>query len=137
MVKKKPEIIKKGEKLTSEFKAFAFSGATVGAAVGIMMGAALNTVISSLVKDILTPPIAYLTSGIDFSNLYWVLSSEKFNSLAEAQASDAAIIYYGNFIMAFISFLITALVLFFVVQKVLKMVQKDAKDEAKKEDKKK
>jgi large conductance mechanosensitive channel len=129
--KKKAALIKKGEKLTSEFKAFALSGATIGAAVGIMMGAALNTVISSLVKDILTPPIAYLTSGIDFSNLYWVLSSEKFNSLAEAQASDAAIIYYGNFITAFISFLITALVLFFLVKKVLGFVQKEPKEKKK------
>jgi len=126
----KPEkIINEGKKLTSEFKTFAFSGATVGAAVGIMMGAALNSVVSSLVKDILTPPIAYLTSGIDFSNLYWVLDSREFGSLAEAQASNAAIIYYGNFITTFISFIITALVLFFVVQKILKMVQKDAKKE--------
>jgi len=124
---KPTKIIDDSKKLTGEFKAFAFSGATMGAAVGIIMGAALNSVISSLVKDILTPPIAYITSGIDFSNLYWVLSSEKFNSLAEAQASDAAIIYYGNFITIFISFLITALVLFFVVQKILKMVKKDAK----------
>lgn len=128
----KKKIIQKSKELTSEFKAFAFSGATMGAAVGIIMGAALNSVIASLVKDILTPPIAYLTSGIDFSNLYWVLDSRKFESLAEAQASNAAIIYYGNFITTFISFLITALVLFFVVQKILKIVQKDAKREEEK-----
>jgi len=128
----KKKIVQKSKELTGEFKAFAFSGATMGAAVGIIMGAALNGVISSLVKDILTPPIAYLTSGIDFSNLYWVLSSEKFDSLAEAQASDAAIIYYGNFITTFISFLITALVLFLVVQKILKLVKKDATEEVKK-----
>ncbi|HAM37403.1 MAG: Large-conductance mechanosensitive channel, partial [candidate division WS6 bacterium GW2011_GWC1_36_11] len=129
---KSEKIINEGKKLTSEFKAFAFSGATVGAAVGIMMGAALNSVVSSLVKDILTPPIAYLTSGIDFSNLYWVLDSRKFESLAEAQASNAAIIYYGNFITTFISFIITATVLFFIVQKILKMVKKDAKKEEEK-----
>jgi len=128
----KKKILQKSKELTGEFKAFAFSGATMGAAVGIIMGAALNSVISSLVKDILTPPIAYLTSGIDFSNLYWVLDSRKFESLAEAQASNAAIIYYGNFITTFISFLITALVMFFVVQKILKMVQKDSKKEEKK-----
>lgn len=128
----KKKILEKSKKLTNEFKTFALSGATIGAAVGIMMGAALNTVISSLVKDILTPPIAYITSGIDFSNLYWVLSSEKFNSLAEAQTSGAAIIYYGNFITALMSFLITALVLFLVVKKVLDLVQKDAKEEVKK-----
>lgn len=127
MEKKKPKILKKSEELTNEFKSFAFSGATLGAAVGIMMGAALNSVISSLVKDILTPPIAYLTSGIDFSNLYWVLDSRKFASLAEAQASNAAIIYYGNFINTFISFIITALVLFLVVKKITDLVQKGTK----------
>lgn len=127
MEKSKLKILKKGEELNNEFKSFAFSGATMGAAVGIMMGAALNNVISSLVKDILTPPIAYLTSGIDFSNLYWVLDSRHFDSLAQAQASNAAIIYYGNFINTFISFLITALVLFFVVKKITEMVEKGAK----------
>lgn len=121
------KILQKSKELTEEFKTFALSGATIGAAVGIMMGAALNSVISSLVKDILTPPIAYLTSGIDFSNMYWVLDSRHFNSLAEAQASNAAIIYYGNFITAVISFLITALVLFLVVKKVMDLVQKGSK----------
>lgn len=127
MDKKKPKILKKGEDLTNEFKSFALSGATLGAAVGIMMGAALNNVVSSLVKDILTPPIAYLTSGIDFSNLYWVLDSRHFNTLAEAQASNAAIIYYGNFINTLISFLITALVLFLLVKKATEMIQNGAK----------
>ncbi len=128
----KKKVLQKSKELTSEFKAFALSGATIGAAVGIMMGAALNTVIASLVKDILTPPIAYITSGLDFSNLYWVLSAQKFSTLAEAQASGVAIIYYGNFIMALFSFLITALVLFLVVKKVMDLVQKDAKEEVKK-----
>jgi len=137
MEQKKPKIIDKGKQLTDEFKTFAFSGATLGAAVGIMMGAALNSVISSLVKDILTPPIAYLTSGIDFSNLYWVLDSRHFNSLADAQASNAAIIYYGNFINTFISFLITALVLFLLVKKITEWVQRTAKKDTKKAQEKK
>jgi len=125
-MEKKPKILKKSKELTDEFKTFAFSGATLGAAVGIMMGAALNGVISSLVKDILTPPIAYLTSGLDFSNLYFVIGGEKFSSLAEAQASGEAIIYYGNFINTFISFLITALVLFLLVKKITELVQKQS-----------
>lgn len=120
----KKKVIKETKKLSEEFKSFALSGATIGAAVGIMMGAALNSVISSLVNDILTPPIAFLTSGIDFSNMYWVLGKEEFSTLAEAQASGEAIIYYGNFITSVISFLITALVLFFVVKKVTELVMK-------------
>lgn len=124
MDKKKTKLVKKGKQLSEEFKTFALSGATIGAAVGIMMGAALNSVISSLVKDILTPPIAYITSGFDFSSLYVALSSQKFGSLVEAQAAGVPIIYYGNFINAVFSFLITALVLFFVVKKVTELVTK-------------
>ena len=120
----KKKVIKETKKLSEEFKTFALSGATIGAAVGIMMGAALNSVISSLVKDILTPPIAYITSGFDFSNLYVALSTQKFGSLIEAQAAGVPIIYYGNFINAVFSFLITALVLFFVVKKVTELITK-------------
>lgn len=127
----KKKVKKDVKELSSEFKSFAFSGATVGAAVGIMMGAALNTVISSLVKDILTPPIAYLTSGFDFSNLYLILSSQQFDNLSDAQASGAAIIYYGNFINNVISFLITALVLFFIVKKTSDWVKKSTEKVAK------
>lgn len=124
MDKKKSKIVKKGKQLSEEFKTFALSGATIGAAVGIMMGAALNSVISSLVKDILTPPIAYITSGFDFSNLYVALSNQKFETLAEAQIAGVPIIYYGSFINTVISFLITALVLFLVVKKVTELVTK-------------
>ena len=124
MVPKKSKIVKKGKEISEEFKTFALSGATIGAAVGIMMGAALNSVISSLVKDILTPPIAYLTSGFDFSSLYIALSKQEFATLVDAQAAGVPIIYYGNFINTAISFLITALVLFFVVKKVTELVIK-------------
>ena len=124
MDKKKAKIVKKSKQLSEEFKTFALSGAAIGAAVGIMMGAALNSVISSLVKDILTPPIAYLTSGFDFSSLYIALSKQEFATLVDAQAAGVPIIYYGNFINTAISFLITALVLFFVVKKVTELVIK-------------
>ena len=124
MDKKKAKIAKKGKQLSEEFKTFALSGATIGAAVGIMMGAALNSVISSLVNDILTPPIAFITSGIDFSSLYIALSKQEFATLVDAQAAGVPIIYYGNFINTVISFLITALVLFFVVKKVTELVIK-------------
>lgn len=124
MDKKKVKIVKKSKQLSEEFKTFALSGATIGAAVGIMMGAALNSVISSLVKDVLTPPIAYLTSGFDFSSLYVALSRQEFATLADAQAAGVPVIYYGNFINAVFSFLITALVLFFVVKKVTELVTK-------------
>lgn len=116
MDKKRSKVIDKGKELSNEFKTFALSGATIGAAVGIVMGTALTAMISSFVKDVLTPPIAYLTSGIDFTNLYWVISGEKFDTLAQAQASGLPIIYYGNFLTSLISFLITALALFLLTK---------------------
>lgn len=127
MEKKKSKVLSKGQELTNEFKTFALSGATLGAAVGIMLGAALNTVISSLVKDVLTPPIAYLTSGRDFANLYLALSTQKFNSLSEAQTANVPIIFYGNFLNALFAFLITALVLFFLIRGVSKLMIKEDK----------
>lgn len=108
----------------SEFKDFAFKEATLGVAVGIMLGGAVKSVIDSLVQDILTPPIAKLTSGIDFSDLYVVLGREKFDSLEAAREAGAVVITYGNFISAFISFLITAVVLFFIVYQGTKLVKK-------------
>jgi len=78
------------------FKQFAFKEATIGVAVGIMLGAALKSVIDSLVSDILTPPIAKITSGIDFSDLYIVLGTEKYDSLVAAKEAGAVVITYGN-----------------------------------------
>lgn len=128
MNQKQSKVVNKGKELTNEFKTFALSGATIGAAVGIVMGTALTAVISSFVKDILTPPLAYLTSGIDFTNLYWVISGEKFDTLTAAQASGVPIIYYGSFLTALISFLITALALFLLTKVVTSMVMKIKKD---------
>lgn len=127
----KKEILKKTSKLKDEFKDFALKGATIGTAVGIMLGGALGSVINSLVKDILTPPIAYLTSGLDFSNLYIVLGRNTYATLQEAQTAGAAIIYYGNFINAFISFVITALALFFFVYKITQWLTREKKEEKK------
>ena len=109
------------------FKQFAFKEATIGVAVGIMLGAALKSVIDSLVSDILTPPIAKITSGIDFSDLYIVLGTEKYDSLVAAKEAGAVVITYGNFIDAFISFLITAFILFLIINQGGKLLKKEEK----------
>lgn len=118
---------KEVKNLFSEFKDFAFKEATLGVAVGIMLGGAVKSVIDSLVNDILTPPIAKLTSGIDFSNLYIVLGRGEYDSLEQARLAGAVVITYGNFISAFISFLITASVLFFIVYQGSKLAKRNEK----------
>ena len=130
-MERKNTVEKKFSNLKEEFKNFAFKEATIGAAVGIMLGAALKDVITSLVNDILTPPIAYLTSGIDLSSKYFVLGTAQYDSLEIAKEANAVIIYYGNFINSLISFLITALILFLIVYQITRLASKFKKKEEK------
>lgn len=126
---------KKWENIKKEFKEFAFQEATFGAAIGIIIGAAIKDVINSLVTDILTPPISYVTSGIDFTNLYLALGPEKYESLTAAQEAGAVVIRYGNFLNEFISFLITAIILFILTYQITKLLSKARKDKEKAEKK--
>ena len=130
---KKETVKEKIAKLGEEFKGFAFKEATLGAAVGIILGSAIKAMIDSLVKDILTPPIGQLTSGLDFSNLFITLGKTQYESLELAREAGAAVITYGNFINATISFLITATVLFIIVYQGSKFTKKFQKKELKEE----
>ncbi|GIV80799.1 MAG: hypothetical protein KatS3mg051_0153 [Anaerolineae bacterium] len=80
-----------------EFKQFAMRGNVIDLAVGIIIGVAFNGVVSSLVNDIIMPPIGYLLNDIDFSNLYINLSGGDYSSLAAAKEAGAATINYGMF----------------------------------------
>lgn len=126
------DIKEKSTNFLKEFKKFALKDSTLTVAIGLMLGSAVKSVIDSLVKDILTPPIGKLTSGLDFSNLYVALTGEKFDSLKAAKDAGAVVITYGNFINAAISFLITALVLFLIVSIGQKFIKREEKKEIKK-----
>jgi large conductance mechanosensitive channel len=94
-----------------EFKEFAMRGNVVDLAVGVVIGAAFGAIVTSLVKDVIMPPIGYLTGGVDFS--------EKNIVLKPADPTHKALetaIHYGNFINAIIDFLITAFCIFMVVK---------------------
>lgn len=99
-----------------EFKEFALKGNVVDLAVGLMIGAAFGNIVSSLVNDILMPPIGLLLGNVDFSNLFINLSGTTYASLQEAQAAGAPTINYGLFINTVINFLLVALALYFVVR---------------------
>jgi large conductance mechanosensitive channel len=99
-----------------EFKKFAMRGNVIDLAVGVVIGAAFGTIVSSLVADIIMPPIGYAMGGIDFSNFFLVLKGGDFATLADAKKAGAVTINYGVFINAVINFLIVAAALFMLVR---------------------
>jgi large conductance mechanosensitive channel len=100
-----------------DFRAWIMRGNVVDMAVGIIIGAAFGVIISSLVKDIIMPPIGLALGNVDFANLIVVIKQGvppgPYDSLAASQAAGAVTINYGNFINTVIIFLIIALILFF------------------------
>ncbi len=101
-----------------EFKEFVMRGNVMDMAVGLILGAAFGRIVSSLVGDILMPPIGLLLGKVDFTNLFVTLSGQHFDSLAAAKAAGAASINYGVFLTTIIDFLIVAFVIFMLVKQV-------------------
>jgi large conductance mechanosensitive channel len=106
----------------TEFKKFAMRGNVIDLAVGVIIGAAFGKIISSLVADIIMPPIGMAMGGLDFSNIFINLSGGTYKSLAEAKAAGAATINIGLFINALIDFLIIAAAIFLLVRQINKLV---------------
>jgi large conductance mechanosensitive channel len=99
-----------------EFREFVARGNVLDLAVGVIIGAAFGAIITSLVNDIIMPPIGLVTGGVDFTNLFISLNGEEYATLAAAQEAGAATINYGNFIQAIINFLIIAFMIFLIVR---------------------
>ncbi len=107
-----------------DLKAFILRGNVLDLAVGIIIGAAFGKIVTSLVNDIIMPPIGLLLGKVDFSNLFINLSGKPMESLAAAKAAGAATINYGAFINIMLDFLIVALVVFFLVRGVNRLMPK-------------
>ncbi len=107
--------------MLKEFKEFAMKGNVLDMAVGIIIGAAFGKIISSLVSDILMPPIGKLMGGLDFSNLFIDLSGGSYATLKAAKDAGAATINFGVFLNALIDFLIVAFAIFLLVRGVNRM----------------
>jgi large conductance mechanosensitive channel len=110
--------------MLKEFKEFAMRGNVVDMAVGIIIGAAFGKIVSSLVADVIMPPIGLLMGNMDFSQLYLNLSGIEYPSLAAAQEAGAATINYGLFINAILDFLIVAFAIFMVIRGMNKLKRK-------------
>jgi large conductance mechanosensitive channel len=104
--------------MMKEFKEFAMRGNVVDMAVGIIIGAAFGKIVSSLVNDIIMPPIGLLLGKMDFSNLFVNLSDKSYTTVAEAKAAGAATISYGVFINNIIDFTVVAFAVFLLVRQV-------------------
>ncbi len=103
-----------------EFKEFAMRGSVVDLAVGVVIGAAFGKIVSSLVDDIIMPVVGFITGGIDFSEMVYVLkAADPANEVA------AVTINYGNFINAVVQFLIVAFVIFLVIKGINSMKRKN------------
>jgi len=101
-----------------DFQKFVVRGNVVDLAVGFIMGAAFSRLVSSLVNDIIMPPVGLLIGRVDFGSLFINLSGENYASLAEAQAAGAATINYGVFLNTVIEFVIVAFALFLLIKQV-------------------
>jgi large conductance mechanosensitive channel len=116
----------------NEFKEFAMRGNVVDMAVGIIIGAAFGTIVSSLVADVVMPPIGMALGNVDFSDLYINLSGQDYPSAAAAKAAGAPAIYIGLFINAVINFVIVAFAIFLVIKgmnKLKKQAEESPRDE--------
>jgi large conductance mechanosensitive channel len=109
-----------------EFKKFALQGNVADMAVGIIIGAAFGKIVSSLVVDILMPPIGLLVGKIDFSSLFFNLSGQEYASLAAAKAAGAPTLNYGLFLNNVFDFLIVAFVIFLLVKQMNRLKAKEA-----------
>jgi large conductance mechanosensitive channel len=109
-----------------EFKEFAMRGNVVDMAVGIIIGAAFGRIVSSLVNDVIMPPIGLLLGKVDFSSLFFNLSGTPYASLADAKKAGAAIVSYGAFLNTVLDFVIVAFVIFLLIRQMNKLKKQPA-----------
>jgi len=104
--------------MLKQFKEFAMKGNMLDLAIGVVLGVAFGAVVTSLVKDVLMPPLGKLLGGVDFNDLFIVLGGGSFPSLNAAKEAGAPTLNYGLFLNTVINFLLVAWALFFVVKAV-------------------
>ncbi len=102
--------------MLKEFRDFAMRGNVIDMAVGIIIGAAFGGIVTSLVNDVIMPPIGLALGAVDFSDLFINLSGTEYPSLAAAKEAGAPVIAYGAFINTVINFIIVAFAIFIVIK---------------------
>jgi large conductance mechanosensitive channel len=110
--------------MLKEFKAFVMRGNVLDLAVGVIIGAAFGKIVTSLVQDVIMPPIGQIVGKVDFSKLFVSLNGKSYADLDAAKADHAATLNYGMFLNSVIDFLIVAFCVFIVIQLVNRWVNK-------------
>jgi len=107
-----------------DFKEFAMRGNVVDLAVGVIIGGAFGKIVSSLVEDVIMPPVGRLLGHVDFSGLFINLGDKTFETLAAAKLAGAPTLNYGLFLNSVINFLIVAFAVFLMVQQMNRWTKK-------------
>lgn len=115
--------------MVKEFREFILRGNVIDLAIGVVIGAAFSAIVTSLVNDIIMPPIGMITGGVNFADLFLALDGKDYDSLAVAQEAGAPTLNYGLFVMTIINFIIIALVIFLVV-KGFNRIRREQEEEA-------
>ena len=116
--------------MLKEFRDFVMRGNVLDLAVAVIIGGAFALVITSLVNDIIMPPIGYLLGGVNFTDLFFVIGGGSYDSLTAATEAGAAVIAYGNFIQVLINFVIIAFVIFLIIKAYNASQKKEEEEEA-------
>lgn len=112
--------------MLKEFKEFAVKGNAIDLAIGVIIGAAFGKVVSTLVSDVLMPPLGMIMGKVDFSNLFISLTGDQYPTLAAAKAAGAPTINYGIFINTLIDFTIVAFAIFLLVKQLNRLKKEPA-----------
>lgn len=112
--------------MLKEFKEFALRGNVLDLAVGVIVGGAFGKIVTSMVNDIIMPPIGAVIGGVDFSSLFIALSETRPPTLAEAKAQGIATINYGLFLNATLDFLIVAFSVFLFIRQINRILRQPA-----------
>jgi large conductance mechanosensitive channel len=104
--------------MLKEFKEFAMRGNVLDMAIGVIMGGAFGKIVSSLVSDVLMPPLGLILGKVDFSSLFINLSDTSYPSLVAAKAAGAPTLNYGVFLQSVFDFLIISFAIFMVVKQI-------------------
>jgi large conductance mechanosensitive channel len=114
-------MIKQATSFLHEFKAFISRGNVIDMAVGIIIGAAFTAIVTSLVQDVIMPPLGVVLGGMDFSDFFVSLNGVQYETLKAAQDAGAPILAYGAFINAVMKFTIVSLVIFMLIRQINKL----------------
>ena len=112
--------------LAEDFKKFAMRGNVMDMAVGVIIGGALGKIVTSVVNDIVMPPVGMLLGNVDFSNLFISLNGKEYATLEAAKKAGAPVLAYGSFMNTVIDFLILAFIIFMMIRQINKLTPEPA-----------